>query len=308
MRFVLPLILRRVNGIDLLESSDLGVSDYAAPVVDRDWWENLGEKETLHRAVSSVLPSHDLMRLRPLRPEHVALWQTLMGGKARPLPFSAHATCLSPSMEMWRARALDPAFDRYLSRRRKRLFKQPDARCRILTMPEEITTAIAAIARLRAGRFSGDIIQSPAALRFYTQVAIEGAACGQARTYALELGGEPIGYTFALTRANQLHYLLIGCDYERHGRHSPGLVLYDAMIGDWIGQGGTEFDFTIGDEPFKADFGTVATPMSEIVEARSWRGSLAQTVWTLRQAWRTSRPASPPASGANPITDTDKER
>ena len=47
------------------------------------------------------------------------------------------------------------------------------------------------------------------------------------------------------------------------------------MIEDWMRRGGTHFDFTIGDEPFKKQFGTQAERMSLFLNARSIKGKLA---------------------------------
>ncbi len=83
-----------------------------------------------------------------------------------------------------------------------------------------------------------------------------------------------MGYAFGLTHAGRFDYLLIGCDYERHGRHSPGLMLFDRMIDDWAASGGSVFDFTIGDEPFKTDFGAKPTPMFELRGVPTVRGRI----------------------------------
>jgi CelD/BcsL family acetyltransferase involved in cellulose biosynthesis len=284
LRLVLPLIRRRMSGVALLESCDLGVSDYAAPVVDADFDHGPG----LAEAVGAVLPAHDILRLRPVRAEHVETWQTLLGGQAVRLDFSAHATTLGASYSAWRQSAYADGFRRMFERKKKRFLKQDGARVRLLTDPTEIDAAIAAIARLRAGRFEGDLIQQDFVAAFYADVARMGAA-GLARTYAIELEGAPIGHAFGIVHAGRFNYLLIGCDYEAHGRHSPGLVLYDAMIEDWIGAGGAIFDFTIGDEPFKADFGTGPTPMFEISARPTWRGRLAAAGFAAREQLRRLR-------------------
>ncbi len=71
---------------------------------------------------------------------------------------------------------------------------------------------------------------------------------------------------------------LIGADYDNYGRHSPGLQAYDWLIEDWRARGGTSFDFTIGDEPFKAQFGADPTPMKALLGAASLKGKLAISV------------------------------
>lgn len=282
LRAVLPLILRRKSGILLLEATDLGVSDYAAPVIDRD----LRATPDLSEAVADALPAHDILRIRPIRDEHVSEWQFLVAGEAVRLYFSAHAVRLAPEFAAWRAGALDGSFARMLDRKKKRFLKSEGARVRLLAEPGEIGRAIATLATRRTGRFSGDPIQQDFVRGFYASIASDGAAAALARTYAIELEGEAIGHAFGLTHNGRFDYLLIGCDYENYGRHSPGLILYDAMIEDWIANGGKVFDFTIGDEPFKQDFGTQATPMFALTHNATWRGRLASAAFATREHLR----------------------
>lgn len=295
---MLPLIRRRLSRVTLLESADLGVSDYAAPIVDDQWWETINDRDAVKELIARQLPPYDVLRLKPVRPEHLSLWRAFLPGESRSLGFSAHATLVAGPMEAWRERALTASFARMLARKRKRFFRSPGAQLSILKKPGAISEALNCIAQLRAGRFVEDIIQNPAALAFYRSVALNGMSAGFARTYALHIGEEVVGYAFAVTDAGRLNYLLIGCNYVEHGRHSPGLLLYDGMISDWMEQGGDVFDFTIGDEPFKADFGTLPTLMSEITHAVGLRGALAITAFRVRERWRarTHGPSTPPGS------------
>ena len=282
---VVPLLRRRKSGVTLVETADLGVSDYASPVAAPGWTPPAG----LAEEIAGLLPPHDILRIRPIREEAVDLWNGLLGGAVGKLDFASHATALTGSFAAWRAGALDPSFARQLDRKKKKFARTGKAELRLLAEPEEITVAIAAIASLRAGRFAGDLIQQDFVCDFYTDIAVRGAAANFARTYALLLDGEPIGHTFGLTAAGRFDYLLIGCDYEKHGRHSPGLLLYDGMIEDWMRDGGTVFDFTIGDEPFKKDFGTLPTAMFELRDVPTWRGRLAGAAFEAREQFRKLR-------------------
>lgn len=49
----------------------------------------------------------------------------------------------------------------------------------------------------------------------------------------------------------------------RYARYSPGFLVLDHVMAEWAAGGGTIFDFTIGDEPFKADFGCSRTTVHE---------------------------------------------
>ncbi len=283
--FMLPMIRRRHTGVVLLESCDLGVSDYAAPVIS----PALLSDAPLDAAIRAVLPAFDILRIRPVRPEHVALWQFLLGGETRKLDFSAHATVLHDDFAEWREATLDGSFRRMLDRKKKRFLKQDGAQVRLLSEPDEIRAGIAQLARLRAGRFDGDLIQGTEVEQFYADVAVTGAATGFARTYEIAIGGEKIGYAFGIAAAGRFNYLLIGCDYDTHGRHSPGLILYDSMIEDWIANNGTIYDFTIGDEPFKRQLGTTATPMFQVGENATWRGRLGAAAFAAREQLRRLR-------------------
>ena len=108
-----------------------------------------------------------------------------------------------------------------------------------------------------------------------------------------------IAITFSLTAnifipigtlvGERLLYLLIGADYDNFGRHSPGLVLYDLMMEDWLDRGGRIFDFTIGDEDFKADFGTAPTPMFILTGTPTVLGRAARLVFAIREKLRRLR-------------------
>lgn len=277
---VLPLILRRKSGILLLESADLGVSDYSAPVV-RD---GLAAHAGLRAAIAQGLPDHDLLRIRPVRSESVQDWQDVLGGKARPLGFAAHATQLAPTHAEWRTEAMNGSFMRYLDRKNRRFFKLQGAALHLLSEAGEIRNGIDALQRVRRGRFEGDLLQQDFVRDFYAEIAGKGAEAGFARIYSLRLGEEAVAHVFGLTHEGRFHNLLIGCDYQRFGKYSPGLVVCDAIIAEWIAAGGKVFDFTIGDELYKRDFGTAPTPMHEILKPKTIRGWLAYATLRMRAA------------------------
>lgn len=262
LRYVLPLIRRPKSGIMLLEATDLGVSDYACPVVDAGWVVDPGTPAQ----VAAALPEHDILRLRPVRSETAARWQAFFAARPRRLDFGAHAVELAG----WPA-PLESGFARTLERKKKRFAREGGTVLR-QSGPAAIRAAMAGMRAFRDGRFGGDMIARPAVAAFYAELAEREAF---ARLYTASLGDTAIGHAFGTVHDGCFHYLLIGCDYAAHGRLSPGLMLYDAMIADWRDAGGTVFDFTIGDEPFKFDFGTRANAMYELTAAGSWRGRLA---------------------------------
>ena len=266
---MVALTLRRKNGLRLLEAFDLGVCDYVAPVV-------VGDEDEIAQGLRSVLPRYDMLRINNVRPEQSAFWEAFAGEAHEPAGFSAHATSLAGTFMKWREASLDPSLASQTKRKAKRWARDADVRCERLAKGDA-AKAVRTLACLRAGRFDGDPIQGTETAAFYAAVAEEGAD-GFCETWALTADGETAGLLLGITHREAFHYLLIGCDYERFARHSPGQQLYERVIEDWIGRGGTLFDFTIGDEPFKRQYGTVATPMSRFCVARTWPGRLGQIV------------------------------
>src|SRR5690606_25219835 len=95
--FVLPRISRKLTGITVLETTDLGVSDYSAPIVDRTCRVPPG----IALQIRQILPDHDILRIRPVREESLPLWAAFLDGGSTRLDFSAHATDLEPVYADW---------------------------------------------------------------------------------------------------------------------------------------------------------------------------------------------------------------
>jgi CelD/BcsL family acetyltransferase involved in cellulose biosynthesis len=271
---VVPLIRRRLKGLTLVEATDLGVSDYASTVLSDPLRQALQTDSGLSAHFLSAIGKHDLLRIRPVLPEHANDWELLLQNKPIPLGFSAHAVDLAPPFDNWRKNALDKSLSGMVARKGRRWKKQHEVVLERLAQPERIATAIADLSRMRTGRFDGDPIQSTEVQGFYGSVACAGATSGHAETWIVTSDGSVAGILFGLTHQDRFLYLLIGADYETHGRHSPGLQMYDWIIEDWMARGGRCFDFTIGDEPFKEKFGTTARPMSAFLLAGSLKGRL----------------------------------
>jgi len=90
-----------------------------------------------------------------------------------------------------------------------------------------------------------------------------GARSGLARTWRLASRNGTVAIVFGLIDGARFCYILLACDYVAYARFSPGRVALDRVMAAWAAEGGTMFDFTIGDEAFKAGFGCTRTSMYE---------------------------------------------
>ncbi len=93
------------------------------------------------------------------------------------LDFSAHGLELPASGTCWRAAALPPGFRKTLERKRRGFARLDGAAVRRLA-PDEAAAGIARLARMRKGRFDGDLIALDFVEAFYAGIAGAGAAEG----------------------------------------------------------------------------------------------------------------------------------
>ncbi|MEX0347105.1 MAG: GNAT family N-acetyltransferase [Rhizobiaceae bacterium] len=275
---VLPLMRIKRRGVSLLEFADLGVTDYCAPVVRNGRSGVLHDCDDLPSRISKIVGPHDIFRAKSVRPEHVKSVECIIGAAPAPAGFSAHEASLETPYADWRLRAFGKSQTRYIDRRLRRFERLGDTNIECLDAAADIRRAIGELRIFRTGRFDADPIQQDCVHEFYAEVAVRGAASGFARTYRLSHDGVTVGIVFGTAHKGRFNYLLIGCDYDNYAKHSPGLLMYDMIMSDWVSDGGNIFDFTIGDEAFKADFGTKPVQMSSFQRAASLTGKVAGSI------------------------------
>lgn len=278
---VLPLMRVQRRGVKIVEFADLGVTDYCAPVVRNGCEALLSRQPDLSKQLLNQIGPCDVFRVKAIRQEHAYLLEALTGAIPEPAGFSAHEALLERPYDEWRQNAFSKGHIRNIDRRRRRFDRLGDTRLECIADPDAARAAIGELRQLRHGRFDGDPIQSDSVHAFYAEIAARGATNGYARTYRLAENGNTAGIVFGTVHHGRYNYLLIGCDYETYAKCSPGLIMYDRIMADWTEAGGTIFDFTIGDEPFKTNFGTRPVDMFSINKPVSLAGQLASSAQSL---------------------------
>ncbi len=273
-----PLMRIRRRGVRIVEFADLGVCDYCAPVVRNGKQQTLHDQDDLAENVMSLIGPCDLFRIKSVRPEHAKLVEDIIGVPPLPAGFAAHEAPLEAPYDEWRQKAFGKSRAKYIDRKRRRFDRMGNTTLELITDPASVKAAIAELRELRIGRFQGDPIQQEPVLQFYQAVAVRGCSDGYARTYRLTENGNLVGVLFGTAYRGRFSYLLIGCDYQAYSKHSPGLLMYDQIMAEWLDAGGDIFDFTIGDEAFKGDFGTRPVQMSTFSKAVSVTGRVADSV------------------------------
>jgi len=280
---VLPLVRRRRRGVRFIEFADLGVSDYAAPVIDRQAAALLLADPDIPGRVRAILGRFDVLQVQKLRGSATTTSRLLAASRVRRLPYDSHPVALPPGSEDWRAKLLDPSFARRLARPGKRLRRKGEYAARDLTDPAEVDDLLARIRAFRAARFADrraiDLLQDPDCFTFYSAVARQSVAeGGPARISAITLDGVPVAATLDLVDDRERLFLIVGFDFAGMRTYSLGLLIVEELIDQAVAAGLHTFDLTIGNEGYKADFGASPVPMYAVRAPGTLRGRAAGVV------------------------------
>lgn len=291
---VLPLCLRTDRHLRIIEGTDLGVSDYFAPMMAPAFQPSPEEWAALWRRIVAALPPHDVLRLTKV-PCHI-------GGRPNPLAWTeggfklelqAHGVSISTP---WQACARQI----FSSNRREKLKKgwrgldlQGEACFRVVHEPTEMADLFDQLVAQRLQRFKAlqrhDPLHDPHIVGFYKGVIERGAVSGFARIAVLEAGGRTVAMLFGVCHAGAFHLLIQTFFDGPWSRLAPGMLLA-ARTMQWAAEEGLSYyDFTIGNEDYKGRLGADAHDLLEIVSMGSWRG-LPTVTLARAKAWAKRQP------------------
>ena len=259
----LPLALEHRSGVPCWTAFDDGVSDYNAPLLAPDFAPSPETMRRIWNAVRERLPGGDLVLLEKL-PDHVGDRPNplLALGRAVRSRFARHPLALDDGIEAVRARY---RAGRSLARKRRKLGRKG-------RLDFDVTAGadvIPVLDRLMSWRDRRHDVR-PITTDLYRHLLRH---TDLARVGVLRLDGEAIGGCFVIVEDRVLRLLVVAFD-EARKNWSPGLLAIDDMIGWAAAQGLSEFDFTIGSEPYKFDFGVTTEPLWEVRAPLGLRGSV----------------------------------
>ena len=284
---ILPLCRYRHGVISVIGFADIRVADYCAPIQARGFDPDEATWRELWRKIERALPRCDLVRLSKL-PETV-------GGRANPclrlglsVPFvvRAHGVAIA---HPWRKLCVGSIPKRYRDNIRsaeKALGKLGEVTFEHHDGGPDGDAAFEMLRKMRADRFSrlgrDDAMADPIWATFYHDLARSGTARPFARLIVLRCGERPVACGLGLVHDRSFLLLIPSFDMETFGRYSPGKLLIFRAMEALAAEGFDYFDLTIGDEPYKHQFGTDDRGLHEVVLPQSLIGHLAGLVWRLK--------------------------
>lgn len=268
----LPLMREQRGATVYWTMLDDGVSDYNAPLFAPDFAPTRAELARLRTAIVERLPDADVFVIEKM-PEWV-------GGHRNPLfdlpgllasRFRRHTLPLAGGLEAVRARFRGASG---LARKRRRLARRGRLSFDVLSD----RAAVPVIERLmswRSRRYDTRETTTDLYRRLLSDTEM-------GRLGVLRFDGEPIAGCFSIVDDGALRLLLVAFDAE-YAAWSPGRLAIEDTIAWAIDAGFDEFDFTIGSEAFKFDFGVETDALWEVRAPLRWRGAVSLHLQDVRR-------------------------
>lgn len=287
----LPLVRRIKGGIRVIEFTDLGVSDYAAPLLRRDALAGLPEKDRLWALILDALPTADLLCLERLcpfvqdmpNPLHAHPWarRNRISGWRLPLP------------ETWEScqASMSPKTRDNLAKTGRRFSKIPNSCIAAVANIEEGLSALGELERMQEDRIQEKglayFLNDSRCRTFYRRLVETGIESGRTLMARMQVEDETVAVNFAVQTGVETVYLRVANRFGEFAKLSLGNLVTEFLIREAHGRKSQVFDFGMGYYEYKRRFGATEAPLMDLVLPLSIRGWPHALLWHAR--YRLSR-------------------
>lgn len=282
---LIPLAITRRHGLRILEFVDFKVSDYNAPIIDREFAERLSASEfaVLWSKISVLVGPFDVVRIEKMPADIEGV----------PNPF-LQPSCL-PYEQAWQA-ILEDGSPSYLATRSKSMLSTLGRKRRKLAKAGQLRFEVAATAdaaeqlattmiRLKSLRYREtgvpDLFRNRSYADFYLLLARRHWA-DLCHLSMLTLDGNPVSVLLGTDFRGRLCHLMPAFQDGEFAPCSPGqLHLLDLV--EWCGGNRRQIlDFTWGDEGYKKNWANHNVTLYSYSSVRTSRGWIWSQGWKLR--------------------------
>jgi len=273
-----PLGTRRLNGLSFLNFLGGVVTDYHAPLIARDFAgfiDPAAVAALLARFVAAV-PRVDVVAFDRM-PASLGTSNPLSRLPGARHVWSAHLAHLPPSFEEFKKTRSGKLFSDSARRwRRLSEFGEPQI---VLTPSREAQDAILeALSRQKSRRWreagAQDLFALPGYFAFYRTLVEKFTASGLVHLSAITVGGTIVATHLGAVHRGRFYYLMPSYEAGEWGRYAVGRLLMQALVKWSIEAGLHVFDFTVGDEPFKAQWADLSVPLYDYQRGVTIAGGL----------------------------------
>lgn len=277
---VLPLIVRRRDGLRVAEFADLTVTDYNGPVFSANVQDGEQLFPAIVRAVSEVATSCDVLHLSKIR-----LSEEQAESLAGLIECELHANTVQiiGDWESYRRGVLKKKFRREMERS-LRVFHRDSESGRFqkitdLEQAQDILAQMETIQQKRMESLGQSFVLNDNGFReFYRELLVRGLADESVvLTAFLDRNSDVVAAMMGIRHGQHYAMVRMAQDAEFWSQCSPGKLIILHTMECLHSEGVTEFDFTTGDYPYKRGFAVQQEPLYEIQCGVSLRGRVALT-------------------------------
>lgn len=281
---LMPLCTRRRCGISVIEFADLGVSDYNAPVIAKNFAPSPTQWKTLWEKIVAALNQGSILWLRKMpsmigdRPNPLVQYNK----KAGVMSDSSWGIALPATFAAYNRDMLNPSFTKELERKVRRVTKRGNMEYAVTRTREDRHRVFAILMHQKQARRDAMGLRNvlePRAYREFYEAVVMGTPDTQIQLAALKVGGEEVATLLALKQNKGLHVIVSTFEGGEWKSASLGNVTMRMAIAHAIEQGIDFFDLTIGNESYKPQFGATSNALYSAMHSLSLIGIPA--IWLL---------------------------
>ena len=281
--FLFAFAIEPGRGLKKLTWLASDVCDYNAPILARDFAAALddGRFRALWRDILARLSGDPRFRFDyidlPRMPEKIgSARDPFLALKPDLHPSGAHATALTGDWETFYA-AKRSASTRKTVRKKVRAIEKhgaiafaeiTDTAERRHTLDVLMEQKAQSLARMGVDNF----FDRPGYCAFYRATIADPAMHDLVRIARLTAGDSIVATSVGLNFGGTFYLILASYDGGPVSAHGPGTVHLHELLRDTIEKGYRSFDFTVGDEPYKLDWGDQVIRLFDYVSGRTLRG------------------------------------
>jgi CelD/BcsL family acetyltransferase involved in cellulose biosynthesis len=295
-----PLVRRRLGPAIVIEFADFGVSDYSTPIIAADIATAPERLPSIWKHAIKALPSADIIRINKI-PDQIEQ-------RANPL-LALEGSWLKPT-KSWGINLPDRWVDYetdLLPKKMRGEIRRGLRKLEALGTVSHVKAADAATAEQlfdalcahRLARFArlgrSDILENPAYREFYRQVLRNGLASGLTSISALKVGSEIVATLLGLRLGETFFSLIPAMAEGALQARGIGKLMNWFQIKEMHARGCRYFDFTIGNERYKRDYGATPRMLYEIVHPLTAKGYPLAWSIQVRASWKRWVDARPTA-------------
>jgi len=290
LMLVLPLLLHRPGRLRRIEFADLGVTDYAAPLLAPDCPTQPQQIRAMFAALRRALPPADLFCIHKCAASIGGLDNPLLHFPGlRPSRLNGNLVTVGEDFDGWR-RSLAKPQRKGLERSWRVFSRHADARFGIAGNADDAARWLADLERQQRVNIASKgwdyLLDQPGHRDFYRRLLADGLHDGTTVLSALTAEGETVAVLLGIRRGDYYAMLRVGSDVERWGHCSPGRLVMERTLAALHRDGVRRFDFTIGNYLYKKAFQPERLPLCEIELPLSWKGVPIATARRLKRRLR----------------------